>query len=258
MAGHPDAGRQIGYSFRQVAGQKLEDAAKRQAIGVDRLDSSRVRIEVTQFGQGLARPADLRGTDRDERPGLAAGCEIEAAGVQRPAPPCHHLLSLAQQRVSAGEAVGGKCRERLIVGVLARLVECGAEAHVRPLRVGPRRRPWRPAHSCARGTRRGVDGFSQRQTTDLFGQHQVQHGDEQPSLAIGPLWGNISGPQKVGGCHRQPPPPGLFVCQTLEAGGQVLVGVVQRGHPVIPGRPSSTRPTARACNSRLFPAGRLA
>ena len=73
VADHPDAGRQIGHRLGQVAGQKLKNPPEGQAIGVDGFDSGRVRIEVAQFGQGLAGSAHLRGADGNERAGLTVG-----------------------------------------------------------------------------------------------------------------------------------------------------------------------------------------
>ena len=123
MADQTNAGRQIGDRLRQVAGQKLEDAAKRQAVSVDRLDSSRIGIKVVQFGQGLARAAHLRRPDGDEGPGLAVRGGVETPGVKRPTAQCHHLLSRPQQGVGASQAVGGQGRQRLSLGVPSGLVQ---------------------------------------------------------------------------------------------------------------------------------------
>jgi hypothetical protein len=112
-AHHLQAGGHVAHRPAQVAGQKPEHPAERQAVHIDQIDARRIRIEVLKLGQRLARAGQLGGTDGDQGTCLAGRRRVQPARAQRPPPERLHLLPVSQDRVSASQTVGDLRGQRL-------------------------------------------------------------------------------------------------------------------------------------------------
>ena len=80
----------------------------------------------------------------------------------------------------------------------------------------------------------GLDGLAQGQAAGFDGEGQVQCGGQQPPFAVGPVRGDVRGPLQVGGGQPEAAAGRFGGGELLQFGGQVLVGLVQGGHPVFP------------------------
>ena len=92
-------------------------------------------------------------------------------------------------------------------------------------------------HAAAqRGRRRRRHGLVQGRPSGFFGQGQVQGSGQQPPFPAGPGRGDVRGPLQVRGGQCRVAGRRFAGGQLFQLGGQVLIGLLQGGDPVLPRR----------------------
>ena len=147
----------------------------------------------------------------------------------------HHLLPGSHEQVGAPQR-GDQRGQRLVVRVGPRLGQRLGEV---PFRLGEMppagRHP--PQEEATQGEGAAAStACAQSHPPGLLDQHQAQGRSQQPPFPARPVRGDIRSPLQVGGGQRHPAVVRLIGRHALQISGQILIRLLQGGHPMLPGR----------------------